>query len=225
MARKRKVGNLMALAVLSVLVERPMHRYEIAATLKFRSKDRDMAIKWGSLYTVVENLAKHGFLETIGSERDGARPERVIYQITDAGRDELADWTRELIAHPEPEQHRFVAGLSVMSGLPPDEVVDLLGQRLSALEAEINSGRAELKALDGTLPQLFLIEADYGLAMVEAEAAWVRALRDSIADGTFPDVALWRRWHSEGTPIAEVVAEVAAMVKGGQPSTPATDNS
>ncbi|WP_280440114.1 PadR family transcriptional regulator, partial [Nocardia cyriacigeorgica] len=82
MATKRKVGNLLALAVLSVIIERPMHRYEIASTLRDRGKDRDMDIKWGSLYTVVQNMAKAGFLEVVGCEREGARPERVIYRIT-----------------------------------------------------------------------------------------------------------------------------------------------
>ena len=53
MVTKRKVNNLLALAVLAVLVERPMHRYEIASTMRERGKDRDMDIKWGSLYTVV----------------------------------------------------------------------------------------------------------------------------------------------------------------------------
>ena len=103
MATKRKVNNLLALAVLSVIVERPMHRYEIASMLRDRGKDRDMDIKWGSLYTVVQNLDKAGFLEVAGNERDGARPERTIYRITAAGRAEMIDWTRELIAVPEPE--------------------------------------------------------------------------------------------------------------------------
>ncbi|WP_306365594.1 PadR family transcriptional regulator [Nocardia sp. CC227C] len=223
MARTRKVGNLLALGVLSVLIERPMHRYEIAATLEARGKDRDMAIKWGSLYTVVGNLEKHGFLEVVGSERDGARPERVIYRITDAGRAELADWTRELIAEPQPEPRRFVAGLSVMSGLAPDEVIELLGRRLAELEAEITSGRARLAAVDAALPRLFLVENDFELAMLEAEAAWVRALRDSFADGSFPDVELWRRWHSANTPPADIMAEVQARMQKGAPNTPDTD--
>src|SRR5690606_10734250 len=62
MTGKRKVNNLMALAVLAVLVEQPGHRYVIAAKIRVRGKDRDMAVKWGSLYTVVQNLEKAGFL-------------------------------------------------------------------------------------------------------------------------------------------------------------------
>ena len=114
MAEKRKVANLMALAVLATVVQRPMHRYEMASVMRARGKDRDMDIKWGSLYTVVANLEKNGFLEAVEVTRQGARPERTVYRITDTGRDELVAWTRELIAEPAAEQTRFVAGLSVL---------------------------------------------------------------------------------------------------------------
>jgi len=103
MAKKRKVANLMALAVLATVVQRPMHRYEMASLMRARGKDRDMDIKWGSLYTVVANLEKNRLLEVIEVTRQGARPERTVYRITDAGRDELVGWTRELIAEPEAE--------------------------------------------------------------------------------------------------------------------------
>lgn len=216
MARKRKVGNLMALAVLSVLAAQPMHRYEIAARLRAWGKDRDMGIKWGSLYTVVDNLTKHEFLEIVGSERDGARPERTIYRITDAGRAELSDWTRELISSPAPEQRPFMAGLSVLSALPPDEVIELLAARISKLEHTISTSRAEMAALEGSLPRLFLIEDDYELTMLEAEVAWARALRAALVDGSFPEVETWRSWHRNGmTP-----AEVLTQVEGGVPGAP-----
>jgi DNA-binding PadR family transcriptional regulator len=126
MAAKRKVDNLMALAVLSTVIQRPMHRYEIASLMRARGKDQDMDVKWGSLYTVVQNLAKHGFLEVVGTSRQGARPERTVYQITEAGRQEMLDWTRELLSAPEPEHPKFAAGLSVQMILSPEEVIALL---------------------------------------------------------------------------------------------------
>ncbi|MFE7746538.1 PadR family transcriptional regulator [Nocardia sp. NPDC057455] len=209
--KKRKVDNLLALAVLSVIIERPMHRYEIAQTLRERGKDQDMAIKWGSLYTVVQNMAKVGFLEVVGSERAGARPERVIYRITDAGRAEMADWTRELLSTPEPEHHRFVAGLSILAVLPPAEVVELLGTRLEALERSIGAVRGQLGELAGALPRLFIVESEFGLAMLEAEAAWTRSLRDELTEGTFPGLAQWREWHERGA----LPSEVTELVERG----------
>jgi DNA-binding PadR family transcriptional regulator len=206
MATKRKVNNLLALAVLAVLIERPLHRYEIATKLRERGKDRDMDIKWGSLYTVVNNMEKAGFLEVVGHERDGVRPERTIYAITAAGRAELEDWARELIAVPEAEHHRFTAGLSVMSVLPPDEVAELLGRRGAALDRAIEAARQELDAVATIgLPKLFVVEGEYGLAMLEAEAAWARSLRDEITGGDFPELEFWRHVHTAGLHPAEVM--------------------
>lgn len=206
MAGKRKVNNLLALAVLSVIVQRPMHRYEIAATLRAHGKDRDMDIKWGSLYTVVQNMAKAGFLEVVGSEREGARPERVIYRITDAGRAEMADWTRDLLARPEPEHHRFTAGLSILAVLPPDEVIALLGTRIDTLTRIIETTRNDLTALTGTLPRLFVVESEYGLAMLEAERAWADSLREELRSGTFDGLDAWRQWHADGMPTDRIPA-------------------
>src|ERR1700716_2624316 len=121
-----------------------MHPYEMASLLRTRGKEQDMNIKWGSLYTVVQNLEKHGFLEATESVRQGGRPERTIYRITDAGREELQDWLRELVSTPEREHPRFVAGLSLLAALPPDEATSLLQQRLGLLETEIAGQREAL---------------------------------------------------------------------------------
>jgi DNA-binding PadR family transcriptional regulator len=198
MAKSRKVGNLLALAVLSAVMERPMHPYEMASVLRERGKERDMNIKWGSFYTVVRNMEKHGLLEVTESVRQGGRPERTIYQITDAGREELVDWVRELISTPEREFFRFEAGLSVLAVLSPDEVTTLLGRRLSLLEAGIAEERESLERFSREIPRLLLLEAEYDLAMREAEATWVRSLLGELTSGSLPDLELWRRFHETG---------------------------
>ncbi|GAA4599608.1 PadR family transcriptional regulator [Planotetraspora phitsanulokensis] len=208
MARRRKVGNLLALAVLSAVMERPMHPYEMASVLRERGKDRDMNIKWGSFYTVVRNMEKHGLLEATESVRQGGRPERTVYRITDAGRAELVDWVRELVSTPEREFFRFEAGLSVLVVLPPDEVTTLLGQRLSLLEAEIADARESLERVAGEIPRVLLLEAEYDLAMREAEATWVRSLLGELTSGSLPELELWRRFHETGQ-IPQEVLDIA----------------
>src|ERR1700739_4946761 len=134
MARRRKVGNLLALSLLTLLTERPMYPYEMASMLRLRGKDNAIKINWGSFYTVVQNLEKNGFIEAVEVAREGRQPERTTYQITDAGRAELKDWLRELLSVPEREHSSFEAALGEASVLPPDEMIDLLRQRLAALE-------------------------------------------------------------------------------------------
>ena len=193
MAKKRKVANLMALAVLATVVQRPMHRYEMASLMRARGKDRDMDIKWGSLYTVVANLEKNRLLEVIEVTRQGARPERTVYRITDAGRDELVGWTRELIAEPEAEHTRFIAGLSVLAVLTPRDVIDLLRRRLGRLTETIDALTAQLRQASD-VPRLFLIEDEYRIAMTQAETDWTRSLLDELSAGTFPYLDAWRKF-------------------------------
>ena len=208
MAKKRKVANLMALAVLATVVQRPMHRYEMASLMRARGKDRDMDIKWGSLYTVVANLEKNRLLEVIEVTRQGARPERTVYRITDAGRDELVGWTRELIAEPEAEHTRFIAGLSVLAVLTPRDVIDLLRRRLGRLTETIDALTAQLRQASD-VPRLFLIEDEYRIAMTLAEANWTRSLLDELSAGTFPYLDAWRKFHETG----EMPSEFAELEK------------
>jgi DNA-binding PadR family transcriptional regulator len=123
MAKRRKVGNLLALYLLSLLAQQPMYPYEMAQFLRERGKDKNFPINWGSLYTVVANLAKYGFIEEAGTVREGRQPERTTYQITSRGLAELRDWMTELLSVPEDERSGFVAALSEAGILPPDEVI------------------------------------------------------------------------------------------------------
>lgn len=198
MAPKRKVANLLALAVLATVIQRPMHRYEMASVMRARGKDRDMDIKWGSLYTVVQNLEKNGFVEQVEVTRQGGRPERTVYRITDAGRRELVEWTGELIAEPETEHTRFVAGLSVMIVLAPDDAIASLRTRLDRLSDQIDAQRAAAVQAGAEVPRLFLIEDEYRIAMTVAEAEWTRSLVEELSSGTFPMLDVWRRWHESG---------------------------
>jgi DNA-binding PadR family transcriptional regulator len=197
-AKRRKVSNMLGLAVLSAVVMKPMHPYEMASVLRQWGKDQDMAIKWGSLYTVVQNLEKHGFLKATESVRHGGRPERTVYRLTEAGREELVDWVRELIGVPERENPRFEAGLSVLGVLGPDEAMALLRQRLTALEEQLAEQRARHVAAAAEVPRIFLIEGEFDLAIREAEAAWVRSLLVELTDGSLPGLDQWRQIHETG---------------------------
>jgi len=183
MANKRKVGNPLALAVLSYLTMRPMHPYELSRTLRDNGDARSIKFNHGSLYMVVQQLAKAGFIAEVETSREGQRPERTVYAITDAGRREARDWLSELIGQPEHEYPHFVTALSLVAALPPGEVVPLLRARLEALAGQ----RAEIQGMiDSSLsqgvPRLFLVEEEYRLALLDAESAFVERLIAEIGD-------------------------------------------
>lgn len=195
MAKRRKVGNLLGLIVLATLVEGPLHPYEIATLLRTRGKDQDIKMQWGSLYTVVQNLEKHGFIAATGTVREGKRPERTVYRLTEAGRSEMADWMRELIGRPEPEFPRLKAALSVLGVLAPEEAIELFEQRLVVLTRENAEMGARLRGMGAELPRVLLIEAEYDLAVREAEARWLSGLLGDLRDGSVGGLDAWRQFH------------------------------
>ncbi len=197
---KRKVSNPLALAVLACLTERPMHPYEMATTLRERGKDQSIKLNYGSLYTVVEALQQNGLIVAQETEREGRRPERTIYRLTDAGRMEAIDWVSELLSTPAKEFTRFEAGLSLAGVLPPEDVAALLKDRCDRLEMEIAQERSLLQLVGQRgLQRVFLIESEYHLAMREAELAWTRKLVEEIASGTLGGIDMWAAFHNAKT--------------------------
>jgi DNA-binding PadR family transcriptional regulator len=199
MAKRRKVSNLLALTLLSMLSPRePMYPYEMAQTLRRRGKENSVKINWGSFYTVVGNLEKHGFIRSAGTQREGRQPERTLYEITDEGMAELKDWLRELIGVPEEQPTPFEAALADWFVLGPDEAASLLTARLDALDKDNATRAADLRTVAERLPRLLLVEAEYQLAMRVAEAAWVRGLLNEIVTGAIGGLDSWRQFAETG---------------------------
>src|SRR6267378_7043378 len=127
----------LALAVMNLLMERPMHPYEMKSTMKERGHDQVIRLKGGSIYDTVERLESGGFIQAQATSREGRRPERTVYAITERGRDEITAWLRELLAQPVNEYPQFAAALAFFAALDKEEVVSLLRMRSTLLESQI----------------------------------------------------------------------------------------
>jgi DNA-binding PadR family transcriptional regulator len=196
MASKRKVSNPLALAVMALLFERPMHPYEMVSTMRERNKDEAIRLRYSSLYSVVGAMEREGLVVELETRRDGKRPERTVYGITEAGRAEFLAWLRELLREPMKEYTRFTAGLSFVAALPPREAVALLDQRAGLLQEEVECMRSRMDGAMGQgLARLFLVEDEYELVLREAELSWVRGLVREMEDGTFEGLDEWEAFH------------------------------
>jgi len=193
------VSNPLALAVLAHLWERPMHPYELAATMRERGKEQSIKLNYGSLYTVVEALERENLIVPQETVREGRRPERTVYAITEAGRVKLFGWMRELLSKPVKEYPQFTGALSIAGVLPPAEVADLLEERARRLEQETQERRALMADLmQRGLARLFLIEEEHRVVLAEAEMEWVRELAGEIRRGSIDGIEMWRSLHEGG---------------------------
>jgi DNA-binding PadR family transcriptional regulator len=208
---RRRVNNPLALAVLGCLAERPMHPYEISTTLRTRGKEKSIKLNYGSLYSVVDSLQKHGLIEPKETIRDGRRPERTVYAITPSGYTEFEDWLSELLAVPTREFTSLEAALSLMGGLRPGEVARLLEERAGRLTIELRSERTTIDVVrEQGVPDIFLVEGLLRIAMLEAELRFVEQLVHDIRSGELPGVTTWARLHdllADGLAAEEIFAD------------------
>ncbi len=173
----------LALSILELLDERPMHPYEMASTMRERHHDEFVRLNFGTLYHTVDALEGKGWIVPVEREKEGRRPERTIYNLSGSGRAALTQTLGELLRRPVREYPHFVAGLMFMHHLKADEAAGYLNERAGLLDAHIAKLEGVLKELSGRgFRRLSLIELEHKIAMLDAERNWVRKLEREIKD-------------------------------------------
>jgi DNA-binding PadR family transcriptional regulator len=176
MEPRRAVPNPLALAVLAWLLTEPMHPYELGRRLQTTGQDRHIKYNRGSLYMVV-----------------------TVYAITDAGRREFHQWIRTLLAEPQDEFPQFTVALSLMSVIPPEESVELLRRRLTALAARAEDAQGAIRTgLGNETPWIFLVEEQHALAMVTAEIDFVTELIEKLSQPDY--ITAWQEYMAARDP-------------------------
>ena len=182
-----------ALATLTMLYEQPMHPYRMQQLIKERGKDEVINVtQRASLYQTINRLEREGLIAAQSVSRDENRPERTVYELTDAGRQTMVDWMHQILSTPSPEFPEFPAALSMLAVLTPKNARQQLERRVAALEPE-------LKRLDGILaqtsflPRLFLLEMELLRVNCATELKWVRSVVEDLRSGKLTWSEKWLR--------------------------------
>jgi DNA-binding PadR family transcriptional regulator len=170
----------LALAILALLYEAPMHPYRMQQLIKERGKDEVINVQQrASLYQMINRLQDAGYIRVRETMRDEKRPERTLYELTDKGRETALVWTREMIATPTREFPEFPAAVSFAAIMGPDDLRQQLESRRGKLTDEITRIEKELEYGASFLPRIVLLESEYLALMLHTELAWVESV---IAD-------------------------------------------
>jgi DNA-binding PadR family transcriptional regulator len=171
-----------------------MHPYEVAQTLRQRAKHESVRLNYGSLYAVVEGLERRHLIRAC------------IYEITDAGSREMIDWLTDIIGVPAKEYPQFLAGLSFIAALTPEEALAAFRMRATTLEIQLAQIRATLRtAGEAGLPRLFSVETEFEEQLIETELRFVRGLIADMVGGSLEGLDMWHAFHAEGGRAAEGV--------------------
>jgi DNA-binding PadR family transcriptional regulator len=182
-ARSSDRRSTLALVLLALLAEEPMHPYRMQQMIKQRGKDKiaNVAAR-NSVYQTIDRLLRTELIAIRETSRDERRPERTVYELTDAGWHALRSWTRDMLASPAREFPEFPAALASLMLLAPAEVQSQLSTRAAALSAEVDQARAELAEFP-ELPRLFRLDDEYRLAVQTAELSWLTEVVEALRTG------------------------------------------
>jgi DNA-binding PadR family transcriptional regulator len=164
----------LAISVLALLEERPMHAYEMYQLLVKRHTHWLVKVRPGSLYHTVERLARQNYVRATGTEREGNRPERTTYEITPQGNEAL---TRRVAAGIEEYVHEyplFPVVLSEAHNLEVEDAVLRFRRRIDDLErwiTEIDEALAGAAARE--VPEVYWMGGDYLRTQLTAERDWL----------------------------------------------------
>ena len=190
---RRALDNPLVLSILGLLLERPMHPYDVLGELRRRSESQAAAITRGSVYDVVAALSTAGWITETARLRQGNRPERTVYALTPSGREELVRRLDDRIRHPERDFTPFLGAIAYLGALGPAGAADALSERARRLGERTTADEQRLaEVLGQELPRLYVIEAEYAIHQARAELAWIGSVLEEIRTGRLT-------WPTTGT--------------------------
>lgn len=171
-----------ALAILCLLIEEPMHPYRMQQLIKERGKDEVINVRHRtSIYQTIDRLLRDGAIAIQGKKQNEGKPELTIYEITEEGRKTAYTWLREMLSIPKQEFLEFPAAVSFLMLLTPEDVIEQLKKRVSALENTLIRIEDQLQSAEASgLPRLFLLEYEYQRAMLLTELEWIQSIIHDI---------------------------------------------
>ncbi|WP_410590994.1 helix-turn-helix transcriptional regulator [Amycolatopsis sp. lyj-23] len=174
----------LGLAVLELLHEGPMHPYEMAQLMRERYVHMRVNVKAGSLYHTVERLLRDGLIEVVDTQRDGRRPERTVYGMTQTGLDEFTQRGRELLGDLATEFPAYLSGLGVIDELGRETAMIELEHRITRLRAAVAGDDAVLQRLaEDDTPPIYWLDWRYQCDHRKFELEWTERLHDDLESG------------------------------------------
>ena len=186
-------SSSLGLVVLGMLIKEPMHAYRMQKLMKSWGKDKVVNVRRrASIYQTLERLLGLGLIEVRQTVQSESHPDRIVYGITDEGRHTVKAWLREMLTTVGADFPNFPAAVSMLVLLTPADAKKQFEIRADAVRNELTKLEAEKRAA-GDLPQLFLLEDAYRIALLNAEFVWLQAAIADFSNGSLNWNEKWVR--------------------------------
>jgi DNA-binding PadR family transcriptional regulator len=170
----------------------PVHGYEVRRELLSWQLEPVTNVGPGSVYSALRTLEKDGSIKAVGTERAAGRPARTRYEVTAEGEKEFQALLRQAWWQVTPATEPLVPALTMMPGMPRDELVAAVQSRIAQLQRYVEQMqfvRATIR--DGAtgegdeIPEHVREVLDFLLARTRGELAWARQFVTRLQRGDY----------------------------------------
>jgi DNA-binding PadR family transcriptional regulator len=166
-----------------VLLDKPMHGYEVRRELEQWQAERWATIAYGSLYFGLKKMADEGLLDVVDA---GEGRGRTVYAITEAGRVEFHRLLAEHWWRSPGAKDPFVAALTFMDRLDRGDLLAALHHRAAALRASVQVYRHLVDVKEKYAGRHIAEIMRLGAAREEAELTWVEEVIGKVERHELP---------------------------------------
>jgi len=160
------------LLVLGLLLNQPMHGYEILQQIRAAGVDLWLPISPAAIYYTLAKLRRWGLV--LETRARGEGPERSIYHLTERGREAFLAGMESALASQEPTRFEYGLGIFLLNKLPQERALPLLEQRLEFLhQREEAIAEAQRRAKGDPLRCAILT---YAATCTRVEREWLERL-------------------------------------------------
>ena len=174
------------LAILSLIVEKPRHGYEIEQVIEERGMREWTEVGFSSIYYILKKLESAGLLHGRLEQQAGRGPARKVYAVTDPGR---AAWHKAAVEALSTQQRPnmpFQLGLANLPGLEIDECVTAVRQYRDKLVQQRDHVRGRNQQEGEKAPLHVKAMFDLSLTLIEAELGWIEGFIDELSADQVP---------------------------------------
>ncbi len=160
----------------------PMHGHRLRLEAERNRVHLWTDVSVGAVYGAMKRLASDGLLRESGREREGNRPTRQIYEITEEGRLALAALRRAGLSEAWFKYDPFDLAFTRLAPGTLDTLPSVLAQRLDKVRALLEESRRVnegVREYVGLAKQWALRHTEYRL---EAEVAYLTDLLSAVTD-------------------------------------------
>jgi DNA-binding PadR family transcriptional regulator len=181
------VSTTTRLLVLGVVrIFQPVHGYEVRRELITWRAQEWASIKPGSIYNALKTLTRDGFLEVVGTDQVGGRPERTTYRLTPAGDEEFHLLLREEWWSVRIPIDPLMAAISFLGFVERSEAISALEHRMAQIHGMVRHVEYGIEAHDGSESPPHVREMlRLSNARVLAEIGWAKQFLERLRRGEY----------------------------------------